>query len=264
MFLVAGSAGHDALDTYYRTGLLDSALGQLRMTWQNMGGEAFDLAGEWLNLQHMERVLANYVNNFRKDAYEPIYLVDLLGNADMASEAEVMVDFPEVSMPVKMILDRVMKHVNTGRLEVWDTKFTAAGLLPYSAWAPPPDEKYMLSYQIPLYATGWRELTGLDIQAGKIEAIYMGKGKQHQPGEVRPITIFDRWDEEIREGTLGWVQDRIDEMEFRREKDCWPQLDGSLERQYICNRCQFRRLCEARPSAREGLIQIHYQEREKR
>jgi hypothetical protein len=262
VFPVAGSAGHAALDEYWRTGSLAPALGKLQEVWENEGGGVFDVSGESLNLVHMKNVVSNYINRYKKDAYEPIWLADALGDGHIASEAEVSVQFEGVKLPVKMILDRVMRHVHTGRLEIWDSKFVASQLTPYSQWSPPPDEKYMLSYQIPLYAAGWRKLTGLDIQAGKIEAIYMGTNdRRAHPGEVRPITIFDRWDEEIAESAIQFAKDRIAEIEWRRESGVWPQIDGSLERQYICWRCSYRSLCEAKPSAREGLIQLHYEEK---
>ena len=264
VFPIAGSAGHDALDVYYRTDSMADAMAKLEETWEAEGGKAIDLSGDSLNLLHMKKVLSTYINSTHKAAYEPIYLADMVGGADMASEAEITIVFPEVTRPIRMVLDRVMKHKRTGDLEVWDTKFTASQLSPFSKWAPPPDDKYMMSHQIPLYTTAWRELTGLDIQAGKIEAIYMGTAARATPGEVRLIDIFDRWDEEIRENALEWVQDKITEMEWRKESKCYPQIDGAMERQYICGRCQYRSLCEARPSAREGLIELHYEEREKR
>jgi hypothetical protein len=264
VFLVAGSAGHAAIDTFYRTDSIDEMLDTFHKKWIEMGGSAFDVSGESLNAIHMEKVLINYANGFAKDAYEPVFLADMLGESDLASEMEATVEFDEVSWPVKMILDRLVKHRHTGRLEVWDTKFTAAGLLPYTSYAPPPDAKYMQSYQIPLYALAWRELTGLDIQAGKIEAVYMGTGRKHSPGETRLISIFDRWDEEIREETLGWVEARLQEIRWRRDTGYWPQIDGARQRQYVCYNCQFRPLCEARPSAREGLIQLNYKERERK
>ena len=262
VFPVAGKAGHDALDTFYRTDSFEQAVKKLEETWKAEGGEAFDVSGETINLQHMKKVLAAYMNTSHKQAYEPIYIADLLGSADMASEAEITMEFEGVSMPVKMILDRVMRHKHTGALEVWDTKFTASQLSPFSKWSPPPDEKYMLSNQLPLYTAAWRELTDLDIQIAQIEAIYMGTAARAIVGEVRLISIFDRWDVEIKENALKWVQDRIDEIEWRRESGCYPQIDGAMERQYICSRCQYRPLCEAKPSAREGLIALNYKERE--
>ena len=71
VFLVAGKAGHDALDTFYRVGTEEAALLTLNQTWLTEGGNAFDLSGETLNLAHMEKVLRGYINDMERAGREP-------------------------------------------------------------------------------------------------------------------------------------------------------------------------------------------------
>ena len=123
-----------------------------------------------------------------------------------------------------------------------------------------------------LFRSLWRRLTGLDVQAARVKMIYMGQDAKFDLGETRTIDIFEVWHDELEEELIDWAWARWDEIKWRQTMmnfheahyNAWPQLDGSMERQYICSRCDFKKLCEARPSARKGLIELHYQPKEGR
>ena len=268
IFMHAGGCGHVGLDVFWRTGSLDKAIKQLRLEWSKRKGNP--LITEFLTVEMLATALANYVERYHKGAYEPVQLPDLPvvegvtytkgGESDgYLSESAVTIELEGLSVPYVAILDRMMRHKRTGALEVWDTKFTASALIPWSKFAPPLDARYEMSYQIPGYAMIWKKITGLDITAGRIELIYMGKSDKFSLGEVRLVDIFDSWDDGMGEDFIDWAEGRVQEIAWRRETGYWPQIEGIFMRQQICHSCDFKAICSVSPEKREAVIEMEYE-----
>ena len=274
IFMHAGGCGHAALDVFWRTDSLDSALVCLREEWGKRPENP--LVTEFLTVEMLSTALTNYVERFHKSAYEPVQLPGILipqndtkwtlgGESDgYLSESAVTIELDGLSVPYVAILDRMMRHRRTGDLEVWDTKFTASALIPWSKFAPPLDARYEMSYQIPGYTLIWKKITGLDIVAGKIELIYMGKSDKFELGEVRMINIFDSWDDGMGEDFIDWAEGRVQEIAWRRETGYWPQIEGIFERQHICHSCDFNKICRVTPEKRAAVIEMEYESKSAR
>lgn len=267
IFMHAGGCGHAALDVFWRTDSLDSALVCLREEWNK---RANPIIVEFLTVEMLSTALTNYVERFHKSAYEPVQLSDLPqmegvtftsgGNeGGYLSESAVTIELDGLSVPYVAILDRMMRHKRTGAIEVWDTKFTASALIPWSKYAPPLDARYEMSYQIPGYALIWKKIARLDITAGRIELIYMGKSDKFELGEVRTVEIFDGWDDGMGEDFIDWAEGRVKEIAWRRETGWWPQIEGIWERQHICHTCDFNKICRVTPEKRAAVIEMEYE-----
>ena len=276
IFMHAGSCGHAALDVFWRTDSLDEALTRLHEEW----APRVMLPADFITEAMLTTALTNYDERFHKIAYEPVRLPlnDFTGMGQIAdgvsfykadtnppgehlSESAITINLPGLSVPYVAILDRMMRHKRTGQLEVWDTKFTASALIPWSKFAPPLDARYEMSFQIPGYALVWKKITGLDISAGRIELIYMGASPKFELGEVRLIDIFDSWDDGMEAKFIEWAEGRVQEIAWRRETGIWPQIEGIYERQQICHSCDFKAICEVTPEKRAAVIEMEYEEK---
>ena len=272
IFMYAGKCGHAALDVFWRTDSLDNALACLSEEWTKRPTNP--IIEEFLTVEMLSTALTNYVERFHKSAYEPVQMPELPQmegvtfisggqEGEYLSESAVTIELEGLSVPYVAILDRMMRHERTGALEVWDTKFTASALIPWSKFAPPLDARYEMSFQIPGYALVWKKITGLDISAGRIELIYMGASPKFELGEVRLIDIFDSWDDGMEEAFIEWAEGRVREIEWRRETGIWPQIEGIFERQQICHTCDFKAICEVSPEKRTAIIEMDYEEKER-
>lgn len=272
--LKAGQDGHEILHLLWAEGLTPSEAIDQVMTPTDSG--LFSQESDDITPTQMLELMEAYVKGVMNGPYRPVTLTpgmidfsklaypteaevtEALNANGQLSELGVACNWDGLIEPYGGIIDRLMQHQDTGHYEVWDTKFTSSPLTEYLG------ARWEGSYQMIGYAALWRELTGLNINAGKVEAIYIGSAKSYRFGQTRYYPVFDGWNDEMQDDLTAWVNDRIREIQWRQVNNVWTQVDGSWPswRQSVCKRCDFRDLCFSRPSARKGLIERDYEERE--
>lgn len=273
--LKAGQDGHEILHLIWTEDLTPAEAVDHVMLPASTGGGLFSQESDDITPTQMQEMMESYVKTVLAGPYRPVsltpYMIDFSKLAyptedevrealklnGQLSEMGVACYWEGLVEPFGGIIDRLMENQDTGQIEVWDTKFTSSPLTEFlgSRWEG--------SYQMIGYAALWRELTGLNIDAGKVEAIYIGSSAKYNLGETRYYPVFDGWKDEMRDDLTYWINSRVAEIKWRKEVKLWPQVDGSWPswRQKVCRGCDFKDLCFARPSARDGLIQRGFEER---
>ena len=275
--LKAGQDGHEALHLVLAEGVSPSDAVESVMGAEQVQG-LFSQESDNITPHQMESIIQDYVDTVMGGPYRPVQLSadmmqmdklvwptpveieEILAKNGHLSELGVAVQWPGLNEAYGGIIDRLMQHQDTGHYEVWDTKFTTSPPTPYLG------ARWEGSFQMIGYVAIWRELTGLDIDVGKVEAIYIGGSKSHKFGSRHEYPVFNGWHGEMRDSLTTWVNNRVSEIKWRRETGIYSQVDGSWPswRQKVCKSCDYKELCYARPSAREGLIRRDFEERESR
>lgn len=272
--LTAGQDGHEILHLLWAEGLTPKdAVEQVMGERESKGLFSGETKG--INSTQMLEIVEDYHRTIMSGPYRPVILTpDMIDFSKLVhpteseltqelelngqlSELGVAVQWEGLLQPYGGYIDRLMQHQETGHYEVWDTKFTTSPLTDFLG------QRWEKSFQMIGYAAIWRTLTNLDIDAAKVEAIYIGASKTYRLGQRRYYTVFDGWNDGLQENLTAWINDRVTEITWRQTSGIYTQVDGSWPswRQKICKSCDFNQLCYARPSARPGLIKLHYEER---
>lgn len=262
----AGSAGHEGLECWHRTGDMDAALAAFQAVW---GTKRFHGDWDFLTAGHMECILRNYMESKHTQGWEVVRLrqSDLRSDRLIATdakedaqgflilaEASFIVDVPGLG-PVNVRPDLLLR-VASG-LRIADHKFKS-GYLGSKVYH---EAKY--GHQLRLYALTMGALLDQPVTEGAVNAIYMGatastdkfKGKRFEPYE------FDYTSADFEE-TKAWYRSSCREARemaehfFDSDELSAPQNPGSH-----CGYCDFNKLCAVAPAYRPALIKLEYSKR---
>jgi len=253
--MIAGKAGHAALDTYFKKPSNDDFdedwRNALHLAW---GDHIFRGDYDWLTVDFLEAVVEQYIVSG-----QPLGLSAAVSGTVVESELEGLVEIaPGIEVVAKIDL---VTELPNGELQIVDHKFTT-GYLGVGHYA---DLAY--GYQLCIYAMAAEKILGKPVIRGAGNGIWMGKNALNPNSKAKRFEWYEDdlrfvYDDARRQETLWWISEGIARMdgEFRAGEpeniNEWPKSPSRN-----CNTCDFNELCSRQGVDRDRFMKLHYKEK---
>jgi len=256
--MIAGSAGHAALDMYFKT--MNPSYGYGEQGWRDAlysswGDHIFRGDYDWLTVDFLEGVVEQYI-----EASHPLGISEAIAGKVIESELEGIVEIaPGIEIVVKIDL---VTELPNGELQVVDHKFTT-GYLGVGHYA---DLAY--GYQLCIYSMAAEKLLGKECRRGAGNGIWMGKNALNPKSKAKRFEWYEDdlrffYDDARRAECIRWIKMGIHRMNHPlplenglNTIESWPKSPSRN-----CNNCDFNELCSRQGKDRERFMKLHYKEK---
>lgn len=266
-YLIAGSAIHEALDTWAITQDRELSLQAFRERWGDTDRAPVPDNEKHLQSGHLQIVLKNYFDwSLTGTSHTPVHLTladldlsnvlaarwRLLEDRLILSESSILyrIELPGLEPFNYAVKPDSLVQTSTGELMCRDYKTSSSYLSEWKISA------HICSNQIRGYVWVLSDMLDKEIDGGLICHMYVGdRASDISFNGTRFREDPFLWQGEHAEEAIRNQRNWIDLVEYHRNKAQWPQV-ANLQ----CRSCNFKQLCAMDPGIREGKIYDEWNE----